>query len=60
MKTINETRSEVMKSAWVIYRNGGLTWSEALKQAWLANTIQNLDFGYSLMRSSWRNRRLSA
>jgi hypothetical protein len=37
MKTLN--RSEIMKNAWSLYRQGGLTWSEALKQAWVNYNI---------------------
>jgi hypothetical protein len=52
-------KSEVMKSAWRIYRNGGISWSDSLRTAWGSYSFSHLDFGYSLMRSSWRNRRLS-
>jgi hypothetical protein len=51
-------KSQVMKSAWTIYRSSSISWSEALKQAWNMNFFDNL-FGSEMMGSSYRNTRNS-
>jgi hypothetical protein len=53
-------KSEVMRSAWVIYRLGGLTWSESLKKAWfnynMSNFISGMDSQVSRKKQSAKQR----
>ena len=50
-------KSEIMKTAWTIYRNLKIAMSEALKRAWRIERIDNALFYYDMKsRQSWQDR----